>query len=122
MRRINPLPQKLDEQLDQFMSVRMAPSSSRVPPIYRETTKCIAYMCVYAYGCAERANRPANVMMRRCMRYLPERMRVKPKLSDFALDLLAKQRLSGAPHAAETRAILDARRPNGPTRRLKRAV
>ena len=62
----NPLPQQLDKTLDEFLSVHLPPSSSRVPPLYRETTKCIAHMCVYAYGCAERTERPAQVLMRRC--------------------------------------------------------
>ena len=72
-----PLPQQIDKPLDEFLSVHMPPSSSRVPPLYRETTKCISYMCVYAYGCAERTERPAQVLMRRCMRYMPERLRVR---------------------------------------------
>ena len=119
MRRVgSPMPRQLDKALDEFLSARMAPSSSRVPPIYRETTKCIAYMCVYAYGCSERASRPAQVMMRRCMRYIPEHLRVKPKLSEFALDLLAKQRQAGVTHAQETSAILDECRPNGPARKV----
>jgi hypothetical protein len=96
----------------------MAPSSSRVPDIYRETTKCFAYMCVYAYGCSERADRPAQVLMRRCMRYMPEALRIKPALSDLALDLLAQQRQRGEPLAAGTTAVLDQLRPNGPIRRL----
>ena len=118
MRRIKPLPQQLDRPLEQFLSTHVAPSDSRVPALYRETTKCIAYMCVYAYGCTERTNRPAQVMMRRCMRYIPEGLRIKPKLSDFALDLLAKQRQSGVQHRQETSAILDEHRPEGPIRRV----
>ena len=118
MRRHNPLPQRLNEQLERFLGAHVAPSTSRVPPIYRETTKCIAYMCVYAYGCSERTNRPAQVMMRRCMRYVPEELRIQPKLSDFALDLLAKQRQDGVEHRRETSALLDEHRPNGPVRRV----
>ena len=118
MRRSSPLPQQLDRALKDFLNTRMPPSTSRVPPIYRETTKCIAYMCVYAYGCSERTDRSAQVMMRRCMRYMPESLRVKPKLSDFALDLLARQRQRGVEHANETSAILDQYRPDGPIRRL----
>ena len=118
MRRSSPLPQQLDKPLNEFLSTRLPPSSSRIPPLYRETTRCIAYMCVYAYGCSERANRPAQVMMRRCMRYMPEGLRVKPKLSDFALDILAEQRQAGVEHTLETTAILDAHRPDGPMRRV----
>ena len=113
-----PLPQQMDKPLQESLSVHMPPSSSGVPPIYRETTKCIAYMCVYAYGCSERTRRPAQVMMRRCMRYMPERLRVRPKLSDYALDLLAKQRQRGVRLASETSAILDEHRPNGPIRKV----
>ena len=113
-----PLPQQIDKPLDEFLSVHMPPSSSRVPPLYRETTKCISYMCVYAYGCAERTERPAQVLMRRCMRYMPERLRVVPKVSEFALDLLAKQRQAGVEHGQETAAILDEYRPDGPLRRV----
>ena len=113
-----PLPRKMDEPPQEALSVRMPPSSSGVPPIYRETTKCIAYMCVYAYGCSERARRPAQVMMRRCMRYMPDHLRIKPKLSDYALDLLAKQRQSGVRLASETFAILDEHRPDGPIRKV----
>ena len=75
-------------------------------------------MCVYAYGCTQRARRPAQVLMRRCMRYMPDHLRVKPKLSDHALDLLAAQRQAGVEHARETTAILDEHRPEGPLRRV----
>ncbi len=119
MRRTSsPLPQQLDKPLDEFLSVHVPPSSSRVPPLYRETTKCISYMCVYAYGCSERTERPAQVLMRRCMRYMPDALRVPPKVSEFALDLLAKQRQAGVEHGRETAAILDERRPDGPLRRV----
>ena len=118
MRHVTPLPQRLDRPLEQYLSGHVPPSSSRVPPIYRETTKCIAYMCVYAHGCTERTRRPAQVMMRRCMRYIPEELRIEPKLSEFALDLLAKQRQSGVEHHRDTSAILDEHRPDGPTRRM----
>ncbi len=118
VRNPSPLPQQLEKPLDEFLGAHMPPSSSRVPPVYRETSKCISYMCVYAYGCSERTNRPAQVMMRRCMRYMPENLRISPKLSDFALDLLAKQRQAGVQHTRETTAILDEHRPNGPQRRV----
>ena len=112
------LPQQLDKPLMDSLGAHMPPSSSGVPPIYRETTKCIAYMCVYAYGCSERTQRPSQVMMRRCMRYMPERLRVRPKLSDYALDLLANQRAAGVGLASETFAILDEHRPDGPIRKV----
>ncbi len=114
----HPTPTQMDKSLQESLSVHMPPSASGVPPIYRETTKCIAYMCVYAYACVERTRRPAQVMMRRCMRYMPDHLRVRPKLSDYALDLLARQRQSGVKLASETFAILDERRPNGPIRKI----
>jgi hypothetical protein len=100
-----------------FLSTRMPPSASRVPAIYRETTICYAYMCAYAHGCTEKSARPAQVLRRRCMRYLPESMRVKPGVSDYALDLLAKRRQRGKPVSRTTARILDELRPNGPIRR-----
>ena len=118
MRGPTPLPQRLDEPLEASLGARMPPSSSRVPDIYRETTKCYAYMCGYAYGCSERADRPAQVLMRRCMRYMPESLRIKPALSDLALDLLARQRQRGDPLSAGTRSVLDQLRPDGPIRRI----
>jgi len=117
-RNSSPLPQQLDKPLEKFLSTHMQPSTSRVPPIYRETTKCYAYMCPYAYGCSEKTNRPAQVMMRRCMRYMPEELRIKPALSDFSLDLLAKQREDGEGLSQATTAILDEYRPNGPIRKI----
>lgn len=112
------MPQQLDKPLEEFLTTHMQPSSSRVPPIYRETTKCYAYMCPYAYGCTEKTNRPAQVMMRRCMRYMPEELRIKPALSDLSLDILAKQRESGEGLSQETNAILDEYRPDGPVRKI----
>ena len=97
---------------------RVPPSASGVSPLHRQTTKCIPYMCVYAYGCAERPDRAAQVLTRRCMRYMPDSLRVKPKLSDFALDLLARRRQRGEPLSGETTAILDEHRPKGPIRRV----
>ena len=88
-----------------------------MPPIYREATTCYAYMCPYAYGCTEKTGRPAQVLMRRCMRYKPEDLRIRAGISDYALDLLAKRRKSGESFAAETTAILDELRPNGPLRK-----
>lgn len=75
-------------------------------------------MCIYAYGCTEKTNRPAQVMMRRCMRYIPEELRIQPGVSDLALDLLAKRRNAGDNLASETTAILDDLRPNGPLRKI----
>ena len=112
-----PTPGAMEKPLDDFVSTHMPPSSSRVPPIYRETTTCYAYMCPFAYGCREKTTRPSNVMMRRCMRYMPEHLRIKAGVSDFALDLLAKRRKSGDKLASATTAILDDLRPNGPIRK-----
>ncbi len=117
MRYATPVPGALDKPLDEFVSAHMPPASSRVPPIYREATTCYAYMCPYAYGCLEKTARPAQVLMRRCMRYKPEDLRIRPGISDYALDLLAKRRKSGERLAAETTAILDELRPDGPIRK-----
>ena len=112
-----PLPGALDKPLDEFVSGHVAPSESRVSPLHREITTCYAYMCPYAYGCAEKTIRPAQVLMRRCMRYKPEDLRIRPGVSDYVLDLLAKRRKSGEGLTAETTAILDELRPDGPLRK-----
>ncbi len=95
---------------------RMPPSASRVPAIYRETTICYAYMCSYAYGCQEKTTRPAQVLRRRCMRYLPDFMKIRPGLSDHALDLLARRRQRGEKLTSASNAVLDRFRPGGPMR------
>jgi hypothetical protein len=112
-----PVPGALNGPLDSFLSKRFAPSASRVPPTYRETTVCYSYMCSYAYACSEKSDRPAQVLMRRCMRYLPDRLRVKPSLSGLAMDLLAKRRKAGERFSPETTSVLDQLRPDGPLRR-----
>ncbi len=58
-------------------------------------------------------------MQSRCMRYLPEALRVPPAVSDFALDILACHREKGEKLSADTGMILDEMRPNGPLRRLR---
>jgi len=112
-----PVPGSSEQSLDKFLNNHMAPSSSRVPALYRETTMCHSYMCIYAYGCSEKTNRPAQVLMRRCIRYMPEELRIKPGVSDLALDLLAKHRKTGQTLGSKTTAILDELRPNGPLRK-----
>ena len=112
-----PTPGSLDRHLNDYLSRRLPPSSSRVPSIYRETTICYAYMCSYAYGCSEKTARQAQVMQRRCMRYLPEALRVRPALSDLALDLLARHRQAGRRLSTATTSILDELRPLGPNRK-----
>ena len=99
------------------MSTRLAPSNSRVKADHRETTICYAYMCGYAYACSEKSSRPAQVLTRRCMRYLPESMRVIPALSDLALDLLASKRQSGGALSPAASEMLDRVRPDGPLRK-----
>ena len=111
------IPDRLDRPPKSYQTTRVAPSTSRVPAVYRETTICYAYMCSYAYGCSERASRPSQVLMRRCMRYMPEAMRIRPALSDFALDLLARRRHAGERLGQTTTAVLDQLRPDGPIRR-----
>ncbi len=112
-----PTPGALDKPLDDFTGNHVAPSTSRVPAIHREITTCYAYMCPYAYGCTEKTRRPAQVLMRRCMRYKPEELRIKPGVSDYVLDLLASRRTSGEDVSAQTAAILDDLRPDGPLRK-----
>ena len=112
-----PTPGSMDRRLNKPLSRRMPPSTSRVPSIYREITICYAYMCSYAYGCSEKTVRPAQVLQRRCMRYLPDSLKIKPALSDLALDLLAKHRQAGSRLSAETTSILDEFRPLGPIRK-----
>ena len=117
MRRPTPAPRYGKAPLDQFLATRLPPSASRVREIYRQTTICYAYMCAYAHGCTESSARPAQVLRRRCMRYLPESMRVEPGVSDYALDLLARRRQRGKSVSPATAGILDELRPNGPVRR-----
>jgi hypothetical protein len=110
-------PGVIDRPLDVFLSNRLPPSASSVPAIYRETTICYAYMCGYAYCCTEQSARPAQVLRRRCMRYLPATMRSQPGVSELALDLLARRRKRGERLSPATMALLDKVRPDGPTRR-----
>lgn len=84
--------------------------------LYREVTVCDAYRCQYAYACREKSVRPARVLTRRCMRYMPEHLRAVPSLSDLALDLLARRRRSGGPMSAGAMLVLDRLRPDGPIR------
>jgi hypothetical protein len=114
---LQPVPGQIVRQLNDFVGAKMAPSSSKVPAIYRDTTRCYPYMCSYTYGCTERTNRTAQVLKRRCMRYLPQEMRITPALSEFSLDLLAKRRQAGEPLSPVTTAVLDQFRPNGPLRK-----
>ena len=46
-----------------------------------------------------------------------DELRIRPGISDHALDLLAKCRKSGEALAAQTTAILDELRPDGPLRK-----
>ena len=117
MRRTTPALSSGMAPLDQFLATRLPPSASRVREIYRQTTICYAYMCGYAHGCTEKTDRAAQVLTRRCMRYLPDAMRVAPGLSDLALDLLARRRERGQRLSPGTVSVLDRLRPSGPLRR-----
>ena len=117
MHRTTPAPRSGMAPLDQFLATRLPPSASRVRDIYRETTMCYPYMCGYAYRCTEKGERAAQVLTRRCMRYLPRSMRVQPVISDLALDLLARRRVRGEKLSAGTIEALDRLRPAGPLRR-----
>ncbi len=101
------------DALGEFLTTRLPPSHSGVRDIYRETTMCYPYMCAYAYGCSEKGERAAQVLTRRCMRYLPESMRVQPVISEMALDLLARRRQRGHKLAPGTLKALDRLRPAG---------
>jgi len=92
---------------------KLAPPGTSAPHL-KETTVCHAYLCPFAYGCGQRRDRPAQVLKRRCMRFLPDAMRIPAGLSDMALDLLARQRQVGQEFAAPTRDMLDRLRPHGP--------
>ena len=106
----------LNAPLRKFLTRRLPPSQSSVKLVHRETTVCYAYMCQYAYACTEKTARPVKVLERRCMRYLPDEMRVEPRLSDHALDLLARRRDAGDGLDNGTVTVLDEFRPNGPIR------
>ena len=107
----------LNAPLRKFLTRRLPPAQSSVKLVHRETTVCYAYMCQYAYACTEKTARPVKVLERRCMRYQPEEMRVEPRLSDHALDLLAHRRDGGETLDNGTVSVLDKLRPNGPIRR-----
>lgn len=115
----SPSPRSLDDPLNAFLGSRLAPSESSVPALYRETTICYAYMCPYAYGCTEKSVRPAQVLTRRCIRYLPDEIRIKAGLSGLALDLLAKRRERGQRLNPATASLLDKHRPDGPMRKWR---
>ena len=117
MRYVHAAPDKIEDTVGTFLTKRMPPSASTVSPTYRETTVCYAYMCSYAYGCTEKTERAAQVLMRRCMRYLPMSMRIRPAVSEFSLDLLAKRRHAGRRLSPVTTGILDRVRPDGPIRK-----
>ena len=117
MRRQRSAGVRVEEALDKALQTRLPPYESTVAPLHRETTVCYAYMCQYAYACAQKSRRPAQVLKRRCMRYLPDSMRVEPSISDYALDMLAMSRNKGRRLEPQTVALLDRVRPDGPTRK-----
>ena len=111
------VPGSANADLSTFITSRMPPSESSVSALHREATLCFAYYCSYAYGCTEKSARPAQVLMRRCMRYMPEELRLEPALSESALDMLARRRQSGETVGSGTEDILDRLRPDGPIRK-----
>ena len=117
MRRSKAIPDSIEASLGRAFGSRLAPSESSVAPLHRETTICYSYMCPYAYGCGEKSGRPAQVLKRRCMRYLPETMRIKLAVSDHALDILARRRDKGQRLASQTVDLLERVRPDGPLRK-----
>ena len=111
-----PIPGTTQARLEGFLDERLPPSRSTVRQLHQEVTVCYAYMCPYAYACAQKSARQARVLVRRCFRYMPDEMRPAPSLSDHALDLLARRRSAGGRLSAETRVLLDRVRPDGPIR------
>jgi hypothetical protein len=114
-----PPPGTTQAQLPSYLRDRLAPSRSTVRAIHRETTVCYAYMCPYAYACDQKTARQAKVLLRRCMRYMPEGLRAQPAVSDMALDLVAARRDAGGRVSTEGKALLDRVRPDGPLRSLR---
>jgi hypothetical protein len=112
----NPIPGTTQARLPKYLGDRLAPSRSTVRSIHRETTVCYAYMCPYAYACDQKSARQAKVLLRRCMRYMPEEMRAEPAISDMALDLLAARREAGGRVSTDAKLLLDRVRPDGPLR------
>ncbi len=111
-----PIPGTTQAKLEGFLGDRLPPSRSSVRQLHQEVTVCYAYMCPYAYACAQKSARPARVLARRCFRYMPEEMRPEQSLSELALDLLARRRRAGGRLSRKARALLDRLRPDGPVR------
>ena len=117
MRRIRSRRIRARKSLDRALDSRLPPYDSSVDLLHREVTVCYAYLCQFAYACNQKSRRPAKVLKRRCMRYLPDTMRVEPSLSDHVLDMLALSRDKGSDLASQTVALLDRVRPDGPLRK-----
>lgn len=111
-----PIPGTTQARLEGFLDERLPPSRSTVRQLHQEVTVCYAYMCPYAYACAQKSARPARVLARRCFRYMPDEMRPEAALSEHALDLLARRRGAGRRLSDEARALLNRVRPDGPSR------
>ncbi len=110
------LPGTVQSRMQGYLDARLPPSRSSVDALHREVTVCHAYLCPFAYACKQKSARPAKVLSRRCMRYMPDHLRAAPSLSDMAIDLLARRRRSGSSISPETRLLLDRLRPEGPAR------
>ena len=117
MRRRRSRRGRIKKTLDKSLESRLPPYDSSVDLLHREITVCHAYLCQFAYACNQKSRRPAKVLKRRCMRYLPETMRVEPSLSDHVLDMLALSRNKGRRLEPQTVALLDRVRPDGPLRK-----
>ena len=110
------IPGTVQSRMQGYLDARLPPSRSSVDALHREVTVCHAYLCPYAYACKQKSARPAKVLSRRCMRYMPDHMRAVPSLSEMAIDLLARRRRSGGAISPEARLLLDRLRPEGPIR------
>ena len=82
-------------------------------------TRCIAYMCPWAYACDAAAGVPSAVDRRACHRFRGEAHRPNAGLSEHAVDVLADHRRMGYDLGEPTRSMLDDIRPDGPSRNLR---
>ena len=87
-------------------------------PLYGQVTRCIAYMCPWAYACDAAAGVPSAVDQRSCHRFRIETHRPDAGLSEHSVDVLAEHRRAGYDLGEPTRAMLDEIRPDGPSRNL----
>ncbi|MBT3941206.1 MAG: hypothetical protein HOC77_02375 [Chloroflexi bacterium] len=119
-RAARPRPGRLRTLSDrQVAALRFLGAGPESAPFAGEMTRCIAYMCPWAYACDAAASVPSAVDQRACHRFRGEPNRPDSSLSDHSVDVLADHRKSGYALGDPTRALLDDARPNGPSSNLK---